>query len=380
MSDTAHAPAALAGGPEPDDGFTVEERAQFAEMEQAPRPDGDAPGEVAPEPSPTEVVAPVTGVEGADDEDDDEGDAAPVAGAPPAGAAAEKPKKRVSFGKFKRTEDELTATKAERDQLRSTQARLDERLKIINEAIGIGPDGQPKPQVEAKAEDVEPDAEADVFGWIAWKKRDDVRRDERFAAAEQSRQEQTAETELSTAYVDDARQFAQSEPTFGPAYNFLMNSRVAELAVSSFGKTDLASITPKEMADIKRTISAEERSLVKIAMDRQSSPAELIYRMSVARGFRPAAPAAGASAANGKGPAPTGLAAEAAAAVNGKGSVKDEIDRIKAGTEASKSLSSGGGAPASPLTAEKLASMPESEFNEMMETLSPEKLKEMFGN
>lgn len=396
-NDPGQAPQAADTAAEGDDGFTADERAQFAEMEQetaAPPVDG-APPEP---PADAGKVAPAAGAASAgdaEDDDDDAGDdAAPAAGAggaPAAGGAGEagagevKPKKRVSARKYERTAAELADARKEAQTLRESMARADERMKIINDALT-------PPPVAAKAEgeeDPEPDAEKDVFAWIAWSKRDRARTNDRLTEIQSGRQAETQDAQLANTYTDDARSFASTEPNFVPAYQFLMANRTYELAQYFFGK-DLqepgVQLLPAEVAKIKTTIGNEEKQLVSEAVKAEKSPAARIFALAKARGFRP--PGAGNSAAKPNGAAkPAGNGAAAAAPgslAEGGGAaasrVEDEIARIREGSESSRSLSHGGGAPPSPMTPEKLANMPQDEFDRFVDSLSPAQERAMFGD
>lgn len=389
---------------EGDDGFTAEERAQFAEMEKVT---SDPSPEPPPTPEPAPVVdaaAPAADDTGDDDDDTEDGEAAPADGAVVAGKAGEpgaaqapgeKKKKRVSFGKYQNAETRRVAAEKEAAALRENQARLDERLRIINEALTA----PPAAAKTAEEEDPEPDAEKDIFEWVKWSQRERARMADQLAEMRNGRQAETQDTQLANSYIDDARSFSSQEPNFVPAYNFLMEIRKHQIALYKPIYKDLrqpgVELTRDEYNHIQKVISSEEKQLVADAISRKISPAQVIYSMARASGFSPAAAAAPAAAAdagaapaaqNG-GAAPTNGAAKPAAAAPGALTapaataprVEDEIARIKAGSEAARSLSSGGGAPPNPLTPEKLANMPQDEFDALVETLSPSQTRELFG-
>jgi hypothetical protein len=300
------------------------------------------------------------------------------------------PKRRVSARKYERAEEARKVAETERDTLRQNQARLDERMRIINEALAA----PAQPVKTAAEEDPEPDAEKDVFAWIAWKKRDDVRVREEIAELRTGRQAEVEDTTLANTYTEDARSFAASEPNFVPAYQFLMANRTFELAQYFFGK-DLTEqgvqLTTEELGKIRATIGNEEKQLASEAITMKQSPAKRVFALAKARGFRPGAAAAAPAAVPGSAPGTNGAGAPAAAAPAAAGapgsiaapaaapSVVAEIANIKAGSEAARSLSSGGGAPPNPLTPEKLANMSEEEFGALVDGLSPSEAKELFG-
>lgn len=365
-----------------DDGFSPEERQQFEDMQRA---DAGEPGPAADAPATTEPAAPtIDPVAGADDDDDDD-DAGekPAAGAAPGqpGQPAKDPRKaRVSLGKYLRTEERAKKLETELTTERERVARFDERMKILSEALST-PKGE-KPEA-AVNDDPEPDKEADIYGHNAWLSRQLAKTNERLNQFQQGTQAQQADASIADAYQSDAQSFMAKEPNFGAAYKHLMQSRGIEMAMYWFGKdvTDPeVRLTQQEVAQINAGVVAEEKQLAAAALRAGQSPAQRIFAMAKARGYRPAAPAA-APAANGAAPAggrPTASAQPPVAAVLApKVNVKDEIDRIKNGQDAAVSLSTGGGAPANRLTPAKLADMPQDQFNELMENMSPEEFQRL---
>lgn len=384
-TDPSPAPAPDSG--EPDDGFTAEERQQFNEMQQSDRAD---PASAEPAP-----VAAAPAVPGADADDDDDVEDEPAAhGAAPGAAPPDQNKqpKRVSYGKYRRTEDRAKKAETERDdarkaeqEARRVQAALDERIRIFNEALAT-----PPPAADAKPADDDPmpDPTADIYGHIEWQNRQREKLEREIADVKAGRQQELSEQAVANAYFDDARALASKEPNFVPAYQHLMGVRLAQVALFYYGK-DLsdpaAQLTPAEMERVREAVAADEKQLVANAIKSRQSPATLIFKMAKASGWRPDPAAAPAPA-----PAPNGSAAPAAArpaAPNGaapapaapKVSVKDEIERIQNGQDAALSLSGGGGAPVSPMSALKLANMSQEDFNRYAESLSPDEWKVLAG-
>lgn len=397
MSDTSQ--ASMPAGD--DSEFSPEEAAAFAEMQKDtsgdPAPAPDPAPDPTPKPDPT--AAPAAGAEGAEDDDEDDdapapgaADAAPVAGADGAAPAdGAKPKKRVSARKFERTAAELQKASGELAQERIERARLDERVKILAEALAPKPTAGEAggPAAAAADEDPEPDAEKDIFAHNAWLRRQVAGLSARMDQSGKDRQAETEEHQIAQTYTDDASAFAASEPNFVPAYRFLMANRTFELAQYYFGidlseppakdaqGRDIPRLTADQLTKIRTVIGNEERTLATEAVKAGKSPAARIFALSKARGYRPeaaepAADPAAAAAAKPDAGAPGSLAAPAP-------KVADEIANIKAGSEAAKSLSSGGGAPASTLTPEKLANMSEEDFGALVDSLSPAQEKALFG-
>lgn len=406
MSDV-HGAAPAAGSDKdqvaeaPEDGLTPEERTQFADMqrETSAPPAPDAP--VVDVPADDAAAAAATGAAADDDDEGDEpaaGVAAAAAGAD--GADGRKPR-RVSYSKYDRETKELKAERdaanaklAEKDQM---QARLDERLRIINEALTTPPAGaedqaKKTPPLPKAEDDLEPDMEADIFAWNQWNRRETLRLQQEVRDGKQQtvqdQQSQQQERETNTAYMDDAESYATNEPNFVPAYQFLMASRMAELAVHYFGK-DLSvegqKLTRPEYNKISHTIVNEEKQIVQGALKAGRSPAAQLFAIAKSRGFRPPAAAAAPAKTNGAAangaakPAGDAAAAPGALGTESKPSVVDEIARMRNGQDAAFSLSGGGGAPPAAIDAAKLANMPQDEFEEMMENMSPAQIKKLMG-
>lgn len=373
----------------PDDGFSPEERQQFADMqreeagEAAPAPAGGDPAPDAAAQAAAAAAAAAAPAAGADDDDDD----ADVAAAPVAGQPAKDPRKaRVSLGKFLRTEERAKKAETELTAERERTARFDERMKILSEALAT-----PKADGDQQQQDDDPmpDREADVFAYLGWADRRTAKLEKALADMQQGKQSEQADQSISTAYMDDARAFATREPNFVPAYQHLMNTRVRQMALINFGKNLSAegvTLTMAEQQKIKTAVAQEEKELAASALRVGKSPAQLMFEIAQSMGFQPpaadpAAPGNGAAPTNGAAPAggrPTASAAAPTNGANGKQpTVKDEIDRLKNGQDAALSLSHGGGAPNNPLTAQKLADMPQDEFNRLADTLTAEEFQRL---
>lgn len=239
--------------------------------------------------------------------------------------------------------------RAETEKLRERVARMDERLKLFSEAL------QPQEQQPA-APKPKPNKEEDIFAYSDWLEN----RVEQLAGAleevkgqvgqvGQTVQERDDDAALSDAYRSDAVAFARDNQDFGQAYVHL--NRVRDAMLESIGYAD-----PKERAQIRQN---EEKALVARALQAGKRPAEVIYGVAKSLGYTKAAPAVD--------PAPAPAAAPASAApapAPAAPSVTEEIERIQRGQVASRSLSSGGGAPAPAMTVEQLANMPEAEFEQ----------------
>ena len=124
-----------------------------------------APGATGAPAAPAAPAAPVAGATGAAP--------SPAAGeeldeaAEEAAIAAGKPPKRVNYNKWKRTADELATTRTELGKMRDQATRVDERMRLINEALAT----TPAAAAAAEEEDPAPDPEQDIFGYVRWQGR-----------------------------------------------------------------------------------------------------------------------------------------------------------------------------------------------------------------
>jgi len=271
------------------------------------------------------------------------------------------PPKRVSFHKFRRTEERAKTAERELAELREKFARGDERMRLLTEALTVAP---PTAEGKTQEDDPAPDPEKDIFAFVRWQSR---QMDKLHSELKNTRGEigQTRETiqqreegdALRETYQRDAVTFAQKTPDFVQAYNHMLTARAEMLADQGYAEADIRSI-----------LATEERGLVQRAIQAGKSPAEMIYGMARRFGYQtptPAAAAAAPAAGATKSDAAAGATAGAAPAAAAKPSVTEEIARIQRGQEAGKTLS-GAGTGAVDLTPEALALMPDHEFEALL--------------
>lgn len=408
-----------------DDGFTAEERAQFAEMEGATSDEpgagaGGDGGEANAGDGAAGGAGAGAGAEGAagaaggktiasDDDDDDEPGQAAAGGqqGQDQNGQARQPR-RVNYNKYQKMEERALQAEKRATEVQEMFSRTDERLKLLNEALsGAGKTEQAKNENA----DPEPDKTTDVFGWMDWAGRQMQNMHKLVTETSQrsTQQAQVSEAErvVADTYIGDVRRFVADKENpnaahFAPAYQFLMDQRTGELAlyhfgldiVSDDGKVDYSKLKPEQERKIKADISAEERELVQNAIAGKQSPASAVFKMARARGFRPAPPqqaaqaAAGAAKAGEGGKAPGSLAEGAGGQQGGQQqgngqrqpSVADEIRRVREGQAANISLSQGAGSPGTQeLTPQMVANMPQAEFDALMERIGEAGFARLMG-
>jgi hypothetical protein len=248
------------------------------------------------------------------------------------------------------------AVEAEYAKARESQARLDERLAILNEAL--------KPKEEPKAppnplEEPDIDPNEDPLGALAQaQKRVNFMRDQQARSMEESRAHSEARQTFARVQADyraDAARLMAVDPAFKDAYAFLVNMRHAEY--EALGVTDVN--------ERNAAIARDEADIVINAIKAGRPPAEAVYAIAKARGFKPVAPAAPAAG----GMRPTASATQATA----------KLQQIREGQAASQTLSHAGGSPDVTLTAESLVAMSEDEFSVLFDKLSKEQQRELLG-
>ena len=284
-----------------------------------------------------------------------------------------KPQKRVSFHKYSRLEQRYKELEAKVGQSEAERIRVDERLKIINEALAT-----PAPAEEPIDEDPEPDPEVNIFEHNRWLKRQMLRDREQYANFQSQIEADRQEAQIADTYRSAAGIFARSEPNFGAAYQFLLGTRQAELRANGWN----------DEKKIQQQVVKEEKGVVKKALEDGVNPAERIFNLAKARGFvakasQPyAAPGAPLGAGAPARPAAAAIAAPAAQAARRPGipSVAEQVAMAAAGAQAAQSLSNAGGGAVPQLTQQMLLSMDEDEFNATVASLPKAKLRELFGD
>jgi hypothetical protein len=212
-----------------------------------------------------------------------------------------------------------------------------DRLKLPGEAAQAAPAGPPNP-------------EEDIFGAVKHLTEEltGIKKEsaEQKAAREASEKQAAEQKVFVDKYRSDANAFEQTNPDFKAAYNFLLNSRAAELKAIGYD-------TPEALHN---ALIADEMAIAQMAFERGKSPAEMLYNLANQRGYK-----------------------KEAGAETGKNSAAEKLEAIERGQAANKSLSNAGGSSGDPeMTAEALIAMPADEF-EAWCNKNPAKAKRLFG-
>jgi hypothetical protein len=401
------------GDADPIDGLTAEEQAQFAEMNGS-KAAGDS-GNVDPSGD-----SPDAGDDGDDNDELDAGGDAPGAGGDPAPGAGDRDAaapdgdkdkrpapKTVSYGKYQRelakaqkaAEDlqaKLDGATKETVKEREERIRLDTRTRMLLEAINTK---QPAPAAAAAPQDTdpEPDKDADPLGHLDWRNRQLEKTVAELQSGRQQEQQVSAaeqeERQVYGTFSAAVEREAGADPTFADAFVHLRETRYRELGfiyadIDINDPAQVATLTGQEQAElsenIKRSFYNEQIMVARGAMKAGKNPAKVVANLARARGFVPkaAAPAApvadadppAAAAKPGNGAAPPARPAPAA-----QGTVSDQLEQIRQNAAASRSLSDAGGSPGGDLTPERIANMPEDEFEELLASMPKAKLDRIMG-
>lgn len=382
-------------------GLSADEQAQFDAMQG--RDSGIAPPadrEAAP--------ADGAGADGADaDADADgegDGDADIVAGAATDGGADGTPAdgerrapKTISYGRHQRQLQELQVrldgAVQETAKEREARVRLDERTKQLLEAIQSRPaPAAPDAAAAAAAADPEPDKDSDPIGHLEWRNRKLEKTVQDLSAGRQQEQQQTAEqreeANVYRVYEADLTREAQSDPAFADAFVHLRETRYRELGfiyadIDITDPAQCALLSPEDQVrlsdNIQRSFHNEQMMVARQALQSKKSPAKVVANLARARGFVPKAP--GAAPANGAAKPTNGAAVPAVRPVApaAAGSVKDQLQAIREGQEASKSLSDAGGSPGGTVTPERIADMSDDEFQQFYDSVPKGQFDRLMG-
>jgi hypothetical protein len=235
----------------------------------------------------------------------------------------------------------------EKEQMRleyaRDKARIEERLKVLNDLLGLDPEQPKKNQAEEWI-----DPEKDIFGAFKQLKSRYDEIDQKLAGKTTEFQQRFEQQSLESSYQNDARRFMTEEPAFADAYRHLVNGRMRELEMFGIGAND---------AERSAIVAQEERQIVQQAQKVGKRPAQAIFELAKTRGFLPQA----------KSTPPMGETQQNSAPNQ---QLNPTLETIQRGMQAFSSLSTAGGASNKPLTFQDLVDMHEDQFEQVYSRMS----------
>lgn len=316
-------------------------------------PEAEEPEAAPDEPEPAEAEA---------EADGDDTDAEPE-------AAGDKKPRKVNWGAYQRVkgeaaerakqiEDIRQRSEAREREFAAYQARVDERFKMLTQA------NAPRPE-EPKAALPEPDPEQDPIAHLRWQREQLAEQQNRLGQFEQAQQrtvEQQRQAQqirqLDDMYRNDNLAAVKEQPEYPNAYNYLLSMAEQEIQIQNGGR-----LTP---AQVKAQVDQQERQLAASAFQQNMRPAQMIWQMAVARGFRPTAQQQAAQ--------------DPAQPQHDPAAEQARIDAAARGQQQNKTLSSAGrsGVQSGGMTADKFVNLSDTEAAEWL-SKNPDGMARMSG-
>lgn len=236
------------------------------------------------------------------------------------GEDGEKARQRTRMVPHQALHEAREALRAEREQRIAFEARINERLALLNQ-----------PQQPAQPDPEPPDAQTDPLGRLSYLESQLKKSGDELQAFQRQTRENQARSQVAAFAVQDEAKARTEVADFDDAKRHLLQSRGRELWAQSGGRA-----TEHQIA---QQLAAEEEQLRVQAISAGMRPSVAFYQMAQARGYTPktATPAAEAD---------------------------DRLAAIAEGQQANKTLSGSGSAPggSGPMTAERLAGLSDKEF------------------
>lgn len=255
---------------------------------------------------------------------------------------ADKVEKMVSLSALHEERGRRKAIEAKQRETETALAELRGKFSIVEKLNA--------PKVEPAVE--APTVETDIFGVVKNQGETIAQLQARLKADDDQRQADGEHNSIVNAYRMDAAQFAAKNADFKAAYDYMLNSRAAELMAIGYD----------DPAQLHAALQADEMAIAKVAFGNKKSAAEIIYNLAKQRGYAKPEPVK-----------------EVVAEVKTTPTVTEKIDAINKGQAANKSLSNtGGSAGDGDVTGEMLLKMPMDEFEKWCEK-NPAKAKRLMG-
>ena len=247
--------------------------------------------------------------------------------------------------------------RSELQQTREQNARVEERLTILNEILSAS-DDKPKPaEAPAPIEEETIDPEVDIFAAFKQLANRAKKLEKQITDTGQMSRAEIEDLRAQQAIRSDVTGFNNRTPDFLPAYNHLRKTRDAALQALGFA----------DKADRDSQIANEERALAANAIKTKKSYAQTIYDLAQAYGYAKPAPEPDPTPVHAPTPPAPSPAVDPATAAR--------VDALRtAKDQASPTLNGAGGSPAEGLTVQQLANMSEVDFLNLAGKLGKAKL------
>lgn len=324
MARSARAPSVLAG-----DEFTAEEQAAFDAM-HAEAPETAPP--VDPEPAPAPEPEPV------EEESAPEGEPAPQRG------KADKP---VPLGQLI---EERKARQAAEKEYAEYRQRTEDRFTQILQRFAQPQPPQPAAPAAPEIPDVTKDPIAHFQAKFDAQQREIERLSQGTRQSQQLTQQQQVDEAVRLTVQAQETKYRAAAPDYEDAVKYLQNSRREELE-------DLGFVNPAER---EMMLQQEAYTIARRAIQGGKSFPEMIYSLAQRRGYKNAPP-----------PAPEPSAPQEDA--------EQRLERQAAGQQQARTLSNARGNAPQEMTAQRLASMSEREFDAWLSKATPEMQRAVFG-
>jgi hypothetical protein len=284
---------------------------------------------------------------------------------------------RVSYNRYREAQERIAQLESENRARAEREVVLDERLRLINEALTEDNTAQ------VVDEDPAPNPMEDAYAYMEWQTRQRERDRAEFDQYKQQHQTEREQQQLVAICANDVQNFSRQQPLYPVAYRYLMEHRFRELQVNH-----------PELSDEQRRVmlGQEEAHLAHTAVASGLSPSHRIWELARGRGFdswlaQQQANGNGAAPTYAPSPAPTYAPpvpnGYAPPVPNGGPSAVQQIEAIKRGQQAARSLSNAGGASINAFSARDLATMTDEEFQAVFSRLqnsgNKAKLRELMG-
>lgn len=260
--------------------------------------------------------------------------------APPEKEAKKEPEKQTMVPHEAMEAERQRRKTAERkaQEMELNQARLDERLNLLNEAMT-----KKAPVKEA------PDPDKDALGAVKITI-DEVNELKKFRETYENNQRQAAQIqEIGNKAANMEREFITSTPDYNEATTFLKQSRFNEL--QAFG------LTPEQA---QQELIKETLSIAIQALNTGKNPAEIAYKLAMTRGYTK----------------------KQVEAVKQAETDSEKLANIAAGQKANLSLGDVSGSPpnSKKIDGKTLATMSEAQFAKVLKSMSESDMQELMGN